>query len=296
MTDDASQTAELPPDYALPDPPGTQGARRRRQFSRIDGALTARFARRPDALVTGGCYLRRDPFDETERLAPDCLVAFDVEDPDKVIDRNGYIIGEVGKPPDFVLDMASRAPLGEARAAERERYAEYGARERWRFDEAARQRRSAPLAGDKLAGGEYVPIPIREEPDGLLWGFSEALNLRVCWDRGELRFADPETGSYLPDAEGLMWRAEAAEALAAVSQSRFADSESIIAEARARIASTDARIAELEARMEAAEARLAQAEADLAGIRARVQAVEARADAQAASDHIREMMRRQRDD
>ena len=48
--------------------------------------------------------------------------------------------------------------------------------------------------------------------------------------------------------------------------------------------------------MEAAESRLAKAEADLDEIRERVQAVEARADAQAASDHIREMMRRERED
>ena len=295
MIDDISQTVE-PARGALPDPPGAGGARRRRRLSRIDSALAAHFAGRPDVLVSGGGYLRRDPLDETERLAPDCLVAFGVEDPDSVIERNGYVIGEVGKPPDFVLDIADAASPSADEDDRRERVAEYGAGEYWRFAETAGDRDSAPLAGGELVDGAYVPVRVRREPDGVLWGYSRALGLRLCWDRGELRFADPETGSYLPDAEGLVWRAKAAEALSAVSRTRAVDSESIIAEARARIAGTEARIAELEARMEAAEARLAKAEADLDEIRARVQAVEARADAQAASEHISEMMRRQRED
>ena len=299
MIDDIPQTVE-PARGALPDPPGASGARRRRRLSRIDSALAAHFAGRPDVLVSGGGYLRRDPLDETERIAPDCLVAFGVEDPDSVIERNGYVIGEVGKPPDFVLDIADAASPSADADDRRDRIADYGAGEYWRFAETSEtnggSHPAAPLAGGELADGAYVPIPVRREPDGVLWGYSRALGLRLCWDRGELRFADPETGSYLPDAEGLVWRAKAAEALSAVSRTRAVDSESIIAEARARIAGTEARIAELEARMEAAEARLAKAEADLNEIRARVQAVEARADAQAASEHISEMMRRQRDD
>ena len=290
MPNDASPTLDLPPDYALPDPPAVGGARRRKTLSRIDAALSARFARQPDVLVSGGGYMRRDPFDEAERLAPDCLVAFGVEDPDKAIDRNGYIMGEVGKPPDFVLDVASG---GESPGADA--YAQYGARERWRLLETAGRDEgddAVPLIGDKLVRGEYVPIPIRRDPDGLIWGFSEALGLRVCWDGGGLRFADPDTGSHLPDAEGLRRRADAAEALAAVSQAGFADSQSIVSETRARLAETEARMADIEARMEAAEARLAASEADIAEIKARVQAAEARADAQAASDHIREMMLR----
>ena len=289
MIDDISQTVE-PERGALPDPPGAGGARRRRRLSRIDSVLVAHFAGRPDVLVSGGGYLRRDPSDETERIAPDCIVAFGVEDPDSVIERNGYVIGEVGKPPDFVLDIA---PSVDDDADIRERLADYGAGERWRFEETGG---GVPLSGGELADGAYVPVDIIREPDGVLWGYSPALDLRLCWDRGELRFADPKTGAYLPDAEGLRWRAEAAEALAAVSRTRATDSESIISDARARIAGTEARIAELEARMEAAESRLAKAEADLDEIRDRVQAVEARADAQAASDHIREMMRRERDD
>ena len=298
MIDDISQTVE-PARGALPDPPGANGARRRRRLSRIDSALAAHFSGRPDVLVSGGGYLRRDPLDETERLAPDCLVAFGVEDPDSVIERNGYVIGEVGKPPDFVLDIADDASPSADADDRRERCAAYGAGEYWRFAETAETADgslSSPLAGGELVDGAYVHIPIRREPDGVLWGYSRALGLRLRWDRGELRFADPETGAHLPDAEGLRWRAEAAEALAAVSRTRAVDSESIIADAQARIADTEARIAELEDRMEAAEARLAKAEADLDEIRARVQAVEARADAQAASEHISEMMRRQRDD
>ena len=57
----------------------------------------------------------------------------------------------------------------------------------------------APLAGDRLVNGVYVPIPVAAGPDGVLSGYSEALGLELRWNRGELHFWDPATGAYLPD-------------------------------------------------------------------------------------------------
>ena len=51
-------------------------------------------------------YLQRGHVDE---FYPDGLVAKGVSDPQGIIWRNGYVISEVGKPPDFVLEVASRS-------------------------------------------------------------------------------------------------------------------------------------------------------------------------------------------
>ena len=39
---------------------------------------------------------------------PDCVVAFGV-DPDAVRNRNGYVIDDVGKPPEVVVEIASES-------------------------------------------------------------------------------------------------------------------------------------------------------------------------------------------
>ena len=92
----------------LPDPPREPDMQQRRRTAAFDAILTAHFAHRNDVLISGDGYLRRDPANEDERFAPDCVVAFGVN-PDAIVSRNGYVISEVGKPPDFVLEVASRS-------------------------------------------------------------------------------------------------------------------------------------------------------------------------------------------
>ena len=70
--------------------------------------LAPHFAHRDDVLICGEGYLRREATNDAERLAPDCVVTFGVN-PEAIIARNGYVISEVGKPPDFVLEVASRS-------------------------------------------------------------------------------------------------------------------------------------------------------------------------------------------
>ena len=49
--------------------------------------------------------------------------------------------------------------------------------------------------------GRYEPIAIEEVEDGVLQGYSAALSLFVRWERGELRWHDPETGQGIPTFE-----------------------------------------------------------------------------------------------
>ena len=48
-----------------------------------------------------------------------------------------------------------------------------------------------------LVDGEYQPMEIVHEPDGLIWGHSAVLGLDLCWAAGDLRFRDPAGGEFL---------------------------------------------------------------------------------------------------
>ena len=188
----------LPPDYILPDPPKTPDMRQRTQLTKIDVMLQAHFSERGDVLVSGEGYLRHNGTNASERLAPDCVVAFGV-DPKAVVRRNGYVISEVGKPPDLVIEVASKSTGTRDYTIKREGYERYRAREYWRSDESGGRWHDAALAGDILVDGVYVPIPITQDEDGRFWGYSEVLDLHLCWDDGQLRFFDAKSESFLPD-------------------------------------------------------------------------------------------------
>ena len=214
--------AGLPDDWEVPDPPQREPDMQQ-DISIFDfrGTIEAHLAYRDDVLIAGGGYLRNDPRDELERFVPDCVVAFGV-DPRSIVSRNGYVIQHAGKPPDFVLEVASKSTGRRDYTVKRRGYAAYGVQEYWRFDYTGGQFHDVPLAGDTLTGDEYTPIPIHRDPDGLLWGRSEALGLDLCWQDGIFRLRDPLTGRFLPNVPELKSevdaereRAEAAEARAA---------------------------------------------------------------------------------
>ena len=187
----------------LPDPPRICDVRQRRDLSLLDGTLMPHFADRPDVLVCGSgylCYRTTDP--ASTRLEPDGLVAFGI-DPDAVIIDNGYIIDDVGKPPDFVLEVASRSTGRRDYTVKRAGYARFGVGEYWRFDHTGGRYHDAPLAGDLLVGERYEPLELADDRPGkmygMLSGYSPALDLYLCWDQGKLRFYDPKTDEFLLD-------------------------------------------------------------------------------------------------
>ena len=190
--------ATLPPEFILPDPPRIPDMLQRDQLTRAMSSLITHFDGRDDVLVAGDGYVRHDPTNESERYAPDCVVTFGV-DAKAIIKRNGYLISEAGKPPDFVLEVASKSTGERDYKVKRDGYAKYRAKQYWRFDETGGRWHDAPLAGDALVDGEYVPIEITQDEDGRPWGYSEVLDLYLCWDDGVLRFFDPKTDRFLPD-------------------------------------------------------------------------------------------------
>lgn len=176
-------------------------------------------------------------------LIPDLLIAFAV-DRATLIAQNGYAIDEQGKPPDFVLEVASHSTALRDDTSKRDGYAAYGVPEYWRFDPTGGAYHQVALAGDRLRGGAYHPIAIAGHSNGGYRGHSSVLGLDLCWEQGRLRWYDPAEGRYLLTLD------EEAEGRLVAEQARDA-------ERKARLVAEQARDAERKARLAAeAEAQL----------------------------------------
>ena len=225
-------TARVPNPIVFPDPPerGPDDMTNFNQLTRTGNAhyLAEHLGNPETTLVSGEHYISPVPVEDMTGVRyPDLFVAFGV-DPAAYGSSNAYVISEQGKPPDFVLEIASRRTGGEDTGPKREAYAALGIGEYWRFDETGRYH-GTRLAGERLVDGEYVAIEIEELPGGDLQGYSPALDLNVRWERGELRFYDPGTGRPIATIQDERAARAAAEARAnAEQQSRLA------AEARVR--------------------------------------------------------------
>lgn len=248
MTTRSVPTKSRGTDYSdkLPDPPRVPDMME--QMRAISGFLTmlsAWFRHRGDVFVGIGGYLWKTPYDGHGPY-PDGSFATGIEDVEWLLQRNGYVISEVGKPPDLVLEVGSRRTGRNDYTEKRKTYAEYGVGEYWRFDHSGGEYHDAPLAGDRLAGGVYESIEIVIEPDGRHWGYSEVLGLEFWWVRdespgwskGELRFRDPVSGVFLRTHDESEDAADAAEA----SKTRAESAE-------ARAESAEASMAEMEAEL-----------------------------------------------
>lgn len=131
-------------------------------------------------------------------LIPDLLVAFNVNR-DNILREGGYAINEWGKPPEFVMEVASPHTARDDYGSKRTGYASYGVLEYWRFDNTGGDRYPQALAGDILVDGEYQPMTVNEVEWARYRGYSPALNLEICWEYGYLRLRDPDSGIYLPN-------------------------------------------------------------------------------------------------
>ena len=208
----------------------------------------------PETTIVGSeRFLIRGPErDMTGSRYPDLLVSFDA-DPIAYYRSNGYIISEQGKPPDFVLEIAS-ASTGWIDVTDKRRdYARRRIREYWRFDETGRHH-GRRLAGDRLVGDHYEEIPIDVLAADVLQGRSEVLRLDLRWEQGELGLYVPETGLHIATFTGERARANQAEAEAHVERL-----ERMLADARAEQA--DARANQADARADQEQAARIQADA-----------------------------------
>ena len=255
MTTANTQTKTPPPETArfrLPDIPQREPdeVSSHKQLTHTGHAhhLAVHLGNPETTLVTADRWIIAAPgtYRELARY-PDLLVAFDV-DPAAYEASNGYIISEQGKPPDFVLEVASESTGDLDVGAKRDDYAKLGVLEYWRFDETG-QYHGARLAGERLENGVYRPIPIDELASDLLQGYSRALNLLLRWDSGALGWHHPTTELHIATFESERARADREFARADREwAARMLEQEARLRERAAR-EQAEARVRELEARL-----------------------------------------------
>ena len=228
-------------------------------FIEILGTLKA-FLESLDVTVSGNTIIYYVEGDPSFSVAPDCYVALGVGRAALLELHRTYRVWEVGKFPDFVLEIGSPSTADNDLGPKRDLYARLGAPEYWRYDPTGGDYYGEALVGEYLAEGEYRRFEMMADPDGLPRAHSALLNLDLRWEEGRLRFYDPVSGRWLENNAESIARAEVAEAQVAVAET-LAESERdarIAAEARAE-SEQDARIA--------AEDRMAELEAELRRLR-----------------------------
>ena len=165
----------------------------------------------------------------------DCVVAFAVA-PAAIIARNGYVMSEVGKPPEFVLEVVSESTSRHNYIRKRALYAEYGVAEYWRFDRSGGEYHDAPLSGDRLVNGRYEPLPLDTGADRVIRGYSPVLGLELHWDTGQLRFRDPAAvGDYLPDLKDALAQRDAEAAARSIAEAQRDAAEALVQCLRAQL-------------------------------------------------------------
>ena len=240
----------------------------------VDALATLRthFEESPDVRVNGNTLIYYMQGNPQISVSPDCYVATGLspEQQENINRNNTYRLWEVGKPPDFVMEIASENTRSNDLVGKRELYARLGIGEYWRYDQTGGDFYGEPLVGERLVDGEYQQLQMREDEDGRLWARSEALNLDLYWDDVELRFWDPVAEKWL-----LKPREERAGRLAAEERADHERAGRLAAESRAdqeqaaRLAAQEQATQEQAAR-QAAEERAQELEARLAEIQAQL--------------------------
>ena len=202
-----------PDELRLPscdDEPVSQNTRQLVAIVDCFDSLRQHWRGRPDVFVGADQFLYWDPAYKpgtkcgNPPMAPDVYVAFGVANRH----RNSYVAWEEGKPPDFVLEVAS--PSSRKRDA-REKpgvYAKIGVPEFFLYDPEGKL--EPALAGFALREGAYRPLPEERFPQGAVGVRSKVLGLCLCVRQlgrepldGSLCWYDPAAGAFLPTRHEL---------------------------------------------------------------------------------------------
>ena len=220
-------------------------------YRKIVLRLEVHFRDVPGARVNGNTFIYYVEGDPRRSVSPDCYVVFGLteESLESIRRRNTYLIWEVGKAPEFVLEIGSSSTATTDLGRKRDLYAGLGMLEYWRHDASGGDFYGEPLVGERLVDGEYRRLEMHHESDGRVWSHSEALNLELWWVEGDLHFRDPVSGSWLPSHEDEIERRREAEARADQEQARADREQARADQERAARREAEARLAELMAEL-----------------------------------------------
>ena len=149
------------------------------------------------------CY---DPSNLNIRVSPDYYFAVGI-DPETVKHRGIYRTWVQGKPPDFVLEVASPSTARNDETTKRDIYAGMGVPEYWRYDPTdlidpnQRSLYAVPLVGEILVDGAYQPLPVTPGPEDCIMGYSPALGVSLAVKDKRLMVYDQELGDFVAEFE-----------------------------------------------------------------------------------------------
>lgn len=206
-------------------------------YRKVVGTIEVHLRDVPGARVNGNTMLYYIEGNPRVFVSPDCYAVLNLPpEAEESIDRNNvYLLWEVGKAPDFVLEIGSKSTYDVDLGRKRDLYAELGVREYWLYDPTGGEFYGGPLMGGRLVDGEYRPIALQHESDGRTWGHSDVLNLDLWWEDGDLRFWDPVAGRWLLNHEEEKDRADAAENRADAETLARLEAETRVAELEAEV-------------------------------------------------------------
>ena len=142
-------------------------------------------------------------------VIPDCTIALDV-DTRAAHARWGYDPIQMGKPPDLVIEFASRSTYRNDMTTKRDIYRDLKIMEYWRFDATGGLRYGRPLTGERLEGGEYRQLPTLRYGYGIVGSTSIVLDLNFRWNGRWFTIHNPYTGvEYLHPREEIVQLSEA---------------------------------------------------------------------------------------
>ena len=144
----------------------------------------------PEALAVADILVYPEEGNPRNRIAPDVLVAFGVG----THGRSSYLVWEEGKPPDWVLEVASPSTAANDLDFKRRAYAAMGVPEYWLFDPTGNvfPPGQPQLQGLALSDGGYVRLAPRLA-DGVEMIRSGVLGLDLRAEGEFIRMRDPAT-------------------------------------------------------------------------------------------------------
>ena len=228
---DTSTSAEIfyPETDSMPLPDGMYQSKHYRDLLAM---LEVFFALRDDVVVAGDVFIYYVEGNPRLRMAPDCFVVFGVS-MESFERNNTYLMWEVGKPPDFVLEIGSPSTWRNDLGPKRDLYASLGIGEYWKFDPSGGEHYGEALVGEVLEDDEYRRVVMNRESDGRVWGHSPTLNLEFHWEEGRLRLYDPVEGRWLQNMTEMTEAAEMERAARESAEARLAEMEAELRRLRA---------------------------------------------------------------
>ena len=231
------------PDVFYEEPePVEDGMQQEPPIDRIGHLLRQRYEDRPDVFISGGVFVSYDVTDGNRRVKPDLFIAFDVDNAGIRENLPNFWIWEIGKAPDFVMEVASPSTAANDLGWKRELYQRLEIQEYWRFDPTGGRLYGKPITGERLVGGVYEEYELQSGDDASVQGHSELLDVVFSWNGDEFDALDPATGLTID-------KRAAAEARAIVAEAELNLEQSARSQAESRATAAEAELARLRAQL-----------------------------------------------